>query len=144
MRVVLEVVVILANERCGILRLRLDVPREKNMNERSATRHWRYTALIGLGAGCIVGTVSSLDQWLSNHRFVHLEFCLGFFVAGCIILYFSPERILVVAGSFGLVALLGLVNAVASQNFVAAPLVILSVIVFLLALWWHGSRTGEG
>jgi hypothetical protein len=105
---------------------------------------WRYTALIGLGAGCIVGTVSSLDQWLSNHRFVQLEFCLGFFVAGCIILYFSPEPILVVAGSFGLVALLGLVNAVVSQNFVAAPLLILSVIVFLLALWWHGSRTGEG
>jgi hypothetical protein len=49
---------------------------------------------------------------------------VGYLVAGCLILLFSRDRTRIAAASFGLVVVLGSVNAVLSRNFVAMPLIL--------------------
>ena len=108
---------------------------------RGKLRYWLDTLLTGVGAACIVGTASRFDQWLSDRKSVNLWVSLAYFFVGCVTFFSPRERSLVVAGSFGLVALLGGVNAVLSRNFVAAPLIVVSAVVFVLALRWHDSKT---
>ena len=101
---------------------------------------WRRNVLAAVGAGSIVGTYSRFDQWVDERKPVHLLWSLGFLVAGCLTFYFAPDRALVMASSFGVVALLGPVNAVLSWNFIALPLILFSAALCVVALWWYTSR----
>ena len=101
---------------------------------------WRHNVLAAVGAGCVVGTYSRFDQWVDERKPVHLLWSLGFLVGGSLTFYLAPDRALVIASSFGVVALLGAVNAVVSWNFIALPLILVSAVLCVVALWWHASR----
>jgi hypothetical protein len=77
---------------------------------------WRELALILLATARIIGTASRFDQWLTERKAVHLEFSIGFFVVGCAIFLFSPNRSYIAGVSCGFIVLMGTVNAGLSRN----------------------------
>src|SRR5580704_5107660 len=104
--------------------------------DRRKLAEYQRVGLMGLLTLCIVGVASRFDQWLTEHKSVYLEWTVGYLVVGCVILLFSRDRTQISAAAFGLVVLLGTVNAVLSRNFVAQPVILVCAIVCTALLWW--------
>jgi hypothetical protein len=112
---------------------------------RETLPKWRDNILIVLAVLSIVGAAGMFDQWLNTGRkHLDLEFCVAYFVAGCLIFALSPNRAYIAAVSFGLVAALGTVNALISHNFVAMPLISVCAVVFIAICWWKASAESKG
>jgi hypothetical protein len=103
--------------------------------DRKKLAEYKRLGLVGLFTLCIVGVASRFDQWLTEHKTVYVEMSVGYLVAGCLILLFSRDRTRIAAASFGLVVVLGSVNAVLSRNFVAMPLILGCAIAFTGLVW---------
>jgi hypothetical protein len=110
--------------------------------DRRKLAEYTRLGLMGLLTLCIVGAASRFDQWLTEHKNIYLEWTVGYLVAGSLILLFSRDRTQIAAAAFGLVVLLGTVNAVLSRNFVALPVILVCAIVCTALLWWMGSKEG--
>jgi hypothetical protein len=110
--------------------------------DREKFARYKRLGFIALGTICIVGAASTFDQWLTEHRSLDIEFSIGYLVAGVLILLSARNRTHIAAASFGLVVVLGIVNAVLSRNFVAMPWILGCAIIFTAFVWWKGARDG--
>jgi hypothetical protein len=110
--------------------------------DREKLAEYKRLGMMGVLTLCIVGVASRFDQCLTEHKSVYVEWIVGYLVAGCLILLFSRDRTQIAASSFGLVVVLGTVNAVLSRNFVALPVILVCAIVCTALLWWMGSKEG--
>ena len=94
---------------------------------------------MALGALLIVGIADEFNQWLTDHRLIHLGFSAGLLLIACAFFALIPNWLPNTVAALGLVVLLGIVGTILNQTLVAIPLLVICILIAGLLIKWKGS-----
>jgi hypothetical protein len=100
--------------------------------------YYRNVALLTLGAFLIVAMASQFDQWLTEHKSIHLEYSIALLLLTCAFFFLVPNRMFIGICALAFVVLLGVVGMIVNLSITPLPLVLVCGVADLVLIKWKG------